>query len=387
MYVIRTNPVRPQEEKEMEISSHYYAILAFCRARGFNAETAGKIAYASQYVDDATINLITVSNPSSCPGLDDIAGEKCLFNMATCHSYFRIKTFNYTSMIRNTAAFHFVPGCEGTTFAKKMRCKENSPVIRSMIDEAIPDGDCIQLGMLLHVYADTFSHQGFSGILSEVNNIDKLDSKEKIAKSFSEFVIGIKDWFGKSSLDKLFDKAVPGYGHAQAFTFPDEPYLVWSYVYDSSEDMTMKYETSGVINNPDRYKRAFEKITEYLDSYLAAHPEYRDASVSGISMTPLYDTLVASCPSDKRIKLWRALMVKMKLFREGDRALEYDGGEWLRKAFSDYDKNRFDAREVYKAVLSPDFEKSEWYQYYRAVRKYKKEFIERCGKCGCVISI
>ena len=158
-------------------------------------------------------------------------------------------------------------------------------------------------------------------------------------------------------------------------------------MYDSSEDMTMKYETSGVINNPERFKRAFDKITAYLDSYLSAHPEYRDASVSGISMTPFYDTLVASCPSDKRIKLWRALMVKMKLFKEGAPALVYDGNTWMRKAFADFDKKRFDAREVYKAELAPGFEGSEWYQYYKAVRKYKREFLDRCGKSGCMISI
>ena len=43
----------------MEISSHYYALLALCRTCGINKEIAHKIAYASQFVDDAKINCLT----------------------------------------------------------------------------------------------------------------------------------------------------------------------------------------------------------------------------------------------------------------------------------------------------------------------------------------
>ncbi|HEY1405806.1 MAG TPA: DUF6765 family protein, partial [Spirochaetota bacterium] len=360
----------------MEISSHYYALLAFCRARGFSRDVAEKIAHASQFVDDATINKMTIKNPRSAIECDTIADRKCFFDMATCHSYFRVKTFNYTSMIRNTSAFHFVPGCSGPTFSKKMRCKEESPVIGKILDASLKDADVIKFGMLLHVYADTFSHQGFSGLLSEVNNIDELASSEKVSRSISEFVISVKNWFGKSNIDKLFDKAVPGYGHAQAFTFPDEPYLVWSYEYDASEDMSEQTQKSGKINNPDRFTRAFEKMTGFLDSYLKLHPEYRDSAVQPPAMGKLYDTLVAALPADKRIDKWRQLMVTEKLMDKKDPALVFDNTLWLKKAFSNFDADKFDAREVYDVVLSDGFETSEWYSYYRAAKWYKNEFLK-----------
>jgi hypothetical protein len=64
-------------------------------------------------------------------------------------------------MTANTAAFHFVPGCGGKNFSKKMRCKKESKIIKAIIDNAVNNDDPIKLGITLHAYADTFSHQGF----------------------------------------------------------------------------------------------------------------------------------------------------------------------------------------------------------------------------------
>lgn len=86
----------------MQRDAHYYAILAFCRACGFKKESAQVIAHASQYVDDAKINLMYLHKSSDIIDHDVIDEKPALFNMATCHSYFRIDTFNYESMIDNT---------------------------------------------------------------------------------------------------------------------------------------------------------------------------------------------------------------------------------------------------------------------------------------------
>jgi len=106
---------------------------------------------------------------------DIMDGRPSFFNMATCHSYTRIKTFNYDAMIHNTSAFHFVPGCNGKNFVKKMRCKEGGPVITGVMGETLDQDDLVKLGVVLHAYADTFSHQGFSGLLSKVNDIDQVE--------------------------------------------------------------------------------------------------------------------------------------------------------------------------------------------------------------------
>ncbi len=44
----------------MKVDAHYYAVLAFCRACGFSKGSVHKVAYASQFVDDAKINHIVI---------------------------------------------------------------------------------------------------------------------------------------------------------------------------------------------------------------------------------------------------------------------------------------------------------------------------------------
>ena len=100
----------------MKVDAHYYGVLAFARACGFTKAAAWSVAYASQFVDDAKINQLTISGPIH--GIDlDYLSPPSLLNMATCHSYTRMKTFNLAAMINNTCAFHFVPGCLGDGFA------------------------------------------------------------------------------------------------------------------------------------------------------------------------------------------------------------------------------------------------------------------------------
>ena len=160
----------------MQLDAHYYAVLAFARGCGFKKDAAHTIAYASQYVDDARINHIVVKKElNDLPEYDEIKdGSTHFINMATCHQYEWLKTLNYSAMMNNTCAFHFVPGCEdshGDSFVRKLRCKERSRVIEHIVEETLDDEDLVKFGMVLHPYADTFSHQGFDGFLSKVNNI------------------------------------------------------------------------------------------------------------------------------------------------------------------------------------------------------------------------
>ena len=103
---------------------------------GIKKETAHKIAYASQFVDDAKITIADDNNSAILSGLKKDFGDgdsEKIINAATCHDYFIVNTFNYGAMINNTIAFHFVPGCDGKSFVKKMRCKKESPIKRDLL--------------------------------------------------------------------------------------------------------------------------------------------------------------------------------------------------------------------------------------------------------------
>lgn len=366
----------------MKKDAHYYAVFAFCRACGFTKDSAHTITYASQFVDDAKINLIFFKNSSDIKH-DIIQNRPAFFNMATCHSYFRINTFNYEAMVNNTCAFHFVPGCEGKTFSQRLRCKEESPVILDILNDILPEDNLIKLGIALHAYADTFSHQGFSGMLSQVNAIINCEAKTEVFLGIFDRMTDILDilrYFGKDKFETYFDRFMPAYGHSQARDFPDIPYLSWFYEYDFSDEFHGSYQ--GIrINNQERYRRAFKGIKRYLEEYLTRHKQYRDQSIKFTNFEPLIQALTTKSNEKMRQKNWRKVFVDQGLLNSTDQGfLHYDEIKWLKGAFKNFNNKVFDHRVVEGAQLADDFSNSNWYSFYLAVKWYKKKFFEYCVK-------
>ena len=86
--------------------------------------------------------------------------------------------------------FHFLPGNgslplgespEGGELAKLV-CRPDSYIARDMLRRAVLDKDhkraLHRLGIAMHVYADTFAHQGFVGSLSPANRAQALTSRD-----------------------------------------------------------------------------------------------------------------------------------------------------------------------------------------------------------------
>lgn len=359
----------------MKIDAHYYGILAFARAIGFKKEYAHTIAYASQFVDDAKINQIVLKSSPENLEFEIISGEPSFFNMATCHSYFKINTFNYEAMTNNTIAFHFVPGCKGENFAKKLRCSEESPIILNILKELEQDNDLIKLGITLHAYADTFSHQGFSGLISKVNDIKDCHScsSNKYNRLRESLIIFLKKLF-KVKFDKYLDKLNPAYGHAQVFTYPDTPYLKWQYKYDYSDEFCEKYKET-IIDNKIRFIEAFKSIHNYLNNYLNNNPEYRDNSVNFKDYEVLFNALIKESTTKKRIKNWKKILIEEELINKNDiDILTYNKELWLKEAFKNYQSEKFNNRKVSDVEINNNFENSNWYKYYKAVKWYKEQF-------------
>ena len=53
------------------------------------------------------------------------------------------------------------------------------------------------------------------------------------------------------------------------------------------------YRSTGIIENSDRYRRAFSRVKEYLSDYLNRHPEYRDKELSFRDFGILFVTLTS----------------------------------------------------------------------------------------------
>jgi len=374
----------------MKIDAHYYGILAFSRACGFTKEAAGTIAYASQYVDDAKINhLVLAKNPKGVEP-ETIDGKPAFFNMATCHSYTKMATYNYDAMTGNTCAFHFVPGCDGKSFTRKLRCKKKSPIIEAILTEAKEDNDLVKLGMVLHAYADTFSHAGFSGLLSKVNSIKQLQAPENAPLTPTHLLKKWVMWFQTSRiggpLDTILHAIVPAYGHGQALTYPDIPHLKWSYHYDYSDNFSSDFKRSDIIDNTRRFRDAFTAIQSHLTDYLDKHPEYKDPNAGLDDFKPLFKTLVTVARRDKkRIKNWQSTMVALNLFDKSDKQLEYNRFDWLKDAFSNFTTKTYDKRKVEGAIAGSNFVESNWHRFYEAVHWYKGHFFRLAEENGVKI--
>ena len=180
----------------------------------------------------------------------------------------------------------------------------------------------------------------------------------------------------------MLDSGVPAYGHGQAMEYPDLPFLRWSYEYDYSDDFREGYRSTGIIENTERYRRAFSKLKEYLSDYLNRHPEYRDNELSFRDFGILFDTLTSQGTDKGRIRRWIETMVKAGLFRKGDLALSYDKDLWLKEAFRNYEKEEFNKRRVVGALLADSFTTSNWYQYYLTVMWHKERFFAICKEQG-----
>ena len=153
----------------MQVDMHYYATDALARAGGFTREHSRIIATASQFVDD------------NAGTWDD---EEILFNDGarldvepTAHHV--LNWTNWTGWMRKhglaahqqrrvRVPFHFLPGGEGETCLTRMVCRKDSEIAREMVEHHLAKNDksyCLPLpGIMAHVYADTFSRYGFSGV-------------------------------------------------------------------------------------------------------------------------------------------------------------------------------------------------------------------------------
>lgn len=205
----------------MQIDFHHATTYVIARDAGFNHEDADIIAYAAQYVDDATStgtvyfdNRAVYNRISSAHKMLDIRNTKELAN-------------HYVWL-----TFHFLPGNGGlpagenpsASFIDKIVCMPNSFVAQEMVRDAILDKNRAyglhRLGVTMHVYADTWAHQGFAGVIHEINEVEgakEINKSGAFKKSLSSLLSGI------------LDDTIPPLGHGRAQTFPDMPFLNWKY--------------------------------------------------------------------------------------------------------------------------------------------------------------
>ena len=262
-----------------------------------------------------------------------------------------------------------------------MVCRKDSEIAREMVEHHLSKSSKAYylplIGIMAHVYADTFSHYGFSGIASKENEI-KDDSLEILNKGdLPEDILAHIEASTKSFLEKYGHEAkgwrsivadvksavaealTGGLGHAAVLTYPDRPYLVWEFEYEKQDEGGRKGRK--LRDNPATFHegaralhKAFSRAKPPAGGSKGAPQRWRDISegVRRVIETP------GKC--EARIEEWQRLMEIGQLGGERhERIPVYDGERWN------------EAREKLAGTSSGEALDEPVYQFYQAAALHR----------------
>jgi hypothetical protein len=217
----------------MQKDFHYCVIRVLAEKAGFPPEEAQTIAYASQYVDDATTHwpiYVDGISPDIVPGLRSRIGTNSFDPICTAHSGLgHVQGLLNISQRKVYVSFHFLPSIPFQHRKKfSFITSRNSPLSLELLDAAVDlvrksegggkyarERALIALGIVLHSYADTWAHENFSGVMNEDDN----DVRDLEVLSGSAFAARQIAWI------------LPHIGHGHVKSYPDRTHVEWGYTH------------------------------------------------------------------------------------------------------------------------------------------------------------
>lgn len=334
----------------MQKDMHYTGTYCMARAAGLTAEAAQIAASAAQYVDD---------NVSGDPLV--LKDGARLLREPTAHHIGDVAQNVDPDDQRNVwLPFHFLPGNEpdgdDADYTARLRCRKDSEPARFMVDHAltVAAGDIVALeriGITAHVYADTFSHHGFSGVSSRRNLVegdsfafDHDDETIAALRMMGEEFFGkfgahggllpnIKDWYAALSKRAAEVKSLIGeagaaaLGHGSVATYPDQPYLAWRFDYSYPRRRRIERD------NPQDFFEACQALHTMFARFAAARPDFAEpaagrpfAEIDGA----IRDILATHGTKDQRSAAWQQAARAGLLFAIGEDIPPYLGEDWTR---------------------------------------------------------
>ena len=312
----------------MQLDMHYYGTYAMARAAGINRNTAKIIATAAQFVDDnAEKDNIELRDGAR------------LDSEATAHHALNHKNIDLEDQRKIWVPFHFLPGNEGKTYTERLVCRRDSEIAREMVQHMLSFANRSYavplIGITAHVYADTFAHYGFSGISSRRNKIKDIKFDEIINQKSEKYIkqketefkenypreegrlANIKSWFAETFSGAL--------GHGAAVTFPDRPYLKWSFKYEEPE-----YD-SGMRDNPATFMDGCKALHTLFRDFAKAKPECAENSYAKFAdiKNEIATIISLQAPKAKRIGSWQSAARNGNLFASGPEVIpHYNANIW-----------------------------------------------------------
>jgi hypothetical protein len=227
---------------------HLYGTYLAARLAGFDSPDARDIACAAQVVDDFT-----------CGEYGSCRTPSQLF----C-SIIRPDWRGEDKDLLETLwpQFHFLPAMEGGDLEDKFKTAPRGPFFNNIPAElsatfAVEDKilprpfKLARAGVKMHVLADTYAHEGFSGLMSTRNIVSGLKSIIGETKHTLSLTGHVPTFFANIS-------TVSSIGHGTAGDAPDISWITYTCITNLG--------TEAVRDNPMVFSYAFEKMIEILSS-------------------------------------------------------------------------------------------------------------------------
>lgn len=265
----------------MDVNFHYFAVKTVALEAGFNETEAQRIASYSQFVDDydVWVNYIFENVPEYAKSLVD--SSNVFYTVTTGFTsnpdMARLIMEKYQREI--VVPFHFIPTKKLKAFPESASRSEyrtaqatidSASLIKDLLDNAkkkyiakeAPQGikadeyNLMRIGLLTHIFADTYAHQNFSGFKGWEN----YSYLEQVTDNFD----GGKDITGDYSPNVYY--RVASIGHTNVSHAPDNTYITWKMKMSENEkqyykeDYTIKYGR----NNTEVFCDAAKQILWYF---------------------------------------------------------------------------------------------------------------------------
>jgi len=325
----------------MQKDFHYYCIAVLAKAAGFSSPEALIIGYASQYVDDATENKpVTL--------VDEQRGYEMKFDPVRTQYTTGLKVNDWTVHKTIYLPFHFLPPIpirypnldqyvDWVQGPFDYVTQPDSPFVRRLLEEAAKETNGVRrlcrIGVILHTYADTWSHRRFSG----------RESREENLVEDPDYFDG-QDWKRDTLLDGTIERFVSliadNTGHAEAGFLPDVSFLHWRY--RNAQDKEI------IRQNDKEFLEAAKRIYEELCA-INTRPADPVIPWEGIR-SGIAECLAERGDIGQHISAWD-LYVKLKDSLT-ERCLKWQ--QTFRHLFDEPDRYHYDKQEWRKIALAPN---------------------------------
>jgi len=312
----------------MQKDFHYYVIYAVAKEAGYKDDEARTIAYASQYVDDNTDREYTVSDSSGefYDRFPDKIGKSCEFYFPILTQAVDITSFKLSVQRYIFAPFHFIPGDNDVEINGKKNplcTTRGCSNAVTLLQDSLKSEDLYRIGIALHTYADTWTHERFSAFHEDWNKVYK----------------------------SVFKGLPPNIGHAEVFHKPDEISVEW----------TDKRFGKEKIKNRERALLASEHIFNFIKKGRA---QWTDVESD-------FEDIMNTKNFDERIKTIKSIYPKMP---------EYTEDQWINEALIfERDKSEipeYDPSKGPSPIPRPRFVdisvrdlNSHWFRFQNAAKK------------------